>query len=203
MNPAISTESYREKALRKFKQQPLVPVGTGTFSNSFCFRPKLTATTYHRLYRGSCHDRRARNRDDENAQRPVALLQQVVACTYRRAGTHCRRRCRRLMGVRYLDSCTTAGDSSTGQGSAGSGRVRRPVTRGRRDNSGGIGSSVDDRCTVIAIRGTTNNRAPPTPIHVEVMAVMVAMERVEKQHRQVIVNHVTRFYPCPFFNGTR
>lgn len=26
-HPAISTESYREKALRKFKQQPLVPVG--------------------------------------------------------------------------------------------------------------------------------------------------------------------------------
>jgi hypothetical protein len=25
--PAISTETYREKALRKFKQQPLVPVG--------------------------------------------------------------------------------------------------------------------------------------------------------------------------------
>ena len=28
MHPAISTETYREKALRKFKQQPLVPVGT-------------------------------------------------------------------------------------------------------------------------------------------------------------------------------
>ena len=27
-HPAISTETYREKALRKFKQQPLVPVGT-------------------------------------------------------------------------------------------------------------------------------------------------------------------------------
>lgn len=24
---AVSTETYREKALRKFKQQPLVPVG--------------------------------------------------------------------------------------------------------------------------------------------------------------------------------
>jgi hypothetical protein len=29
----ISTETYREKALRKFKQQPLVPVGTGAFSS--------------------------------------------------------------------------------------------------------------------------------------------------------------------------
>ncbi|KAN0139255.1 Hypoxia induced protein conserved region domain containing protein [Lactarius tabidus] len=27
MQPAISAETYREKALRKFKQQPLVPVG--------------------------------------------------------------------------------------------------------------------------------------------------------------------------------
>ncbi|KAI9463989.1 hypoxia induced protein conserved region-domain-containing protein [Lactarius psammicola] len=27
VHPAISTETYREKALRKFKQQPLVPVG--------------------------------------------------------------------------------------------------------------------------------------------------------------------------------
>ncbi|KAH9988100.1 hypoxia induced protein conserved region-domain-containing protein [Russula compacta] len=26
-HPAVSTETYREKALRKFKQQPLVPVG--------------------------------------------------------------------------------------------------------------------------------------------------------------------------------
>ena len=25
--PAVSGETYREKALRKFKQQPLVPVG--------------------------------------------------------------------------------------------------------------------------------------------------------------------------------
>ena len=38
MQPAISTETYREKALRKFKQQPLVPVGTGAFSGSFSFR---------------------------------------------------------------------------------------------------------------------------------------------------------------------
>ncbi|KAI0267417.1 hypoxia induced protein conserved region-domain-containing protein [Gloeopeniophorella convolvens] len=27
LQPAVSTETYREKALRKFKQQPLVPVG--------------------------------------------------------------------------------------------------------------------------------------------------------------------------------
>lgn len=26
-HPAISSETYREKVLRKFKQQPLVPVG--------------------------------------------------------------------------------------------------------------------------------------------------------------------------------
>jgi hypothetical protein len=26
-HPAVSSETYREKALRKFKQQPLVPVG--------------------------------------------------------------------------------------------------------------------------------------------------------------------------------
>jgi hypothetical protein len=37
MQPAISAETYREKALRKFKQQPLVPVGTGAFSGSFSF----------------------------------------------------------------------------------------------------------------------------------------------------------------------
>lgn len=34
-HPAVSTETYREKALRKFKQQPLVPVGADTGDRSY------------------------------------------------------------------------------------------------------------------------------------------------------------------------
>jgi len=120
VHPAISAETYREKALRKFKQQPLVPVGAGSFSSSLSFRIDCC----RRLHRSCCHDSRTRNRDDEDAQGSVELLQQLAACTYRRAGTHCRGGCRWLLGVRRFDSRIPDRDSrGTGQGNTGAGGV--------------------------------------------------------------------------------
>jgi hypothetical protein len=90
---AVPIETYRERALRKFKQQPLVPVGA---TSPIKHISKLLTD---KAYRGRCHDGRTRNRDDEDAKGSVALVQQLVACAHHCTGTH--RRCRRrgLVGI--------------------------------------------------------------------------------------------------------
>jgi len=94
----VSSETYREKAARKFKQQPLVPVGA-PYRRLYMCRSILI---YQFTNRSGCDDGRARNRDDEDAQRPITLVEQLAARSYRRAGTHnCGRR-RWLMDIRYF-----------------------------------------------------------------------------------------------------
>ena len=96
-HPPASIETYREKAVRKFKQQPLVPVGA----------PSLTVHSRSILIdqltnRSGCHDGRARSRNDEDAQGSIALVEQLAARPYRRTGVHSCSRCSWLMGIRHF-----------------------------------------------------------------------------------------------------
>ena len=76
--PVVSNETYREKALRKFKQQPLVPVGAPS-PDCTCRSILIDQLTN----RSGCHDSRARNRDDEDAQGSITLAEQLAARPYR------------------------------------------------------------------------------------------------------------------------
>lgn len=50
-------------------------------------------------HRGRCHDGRARDRDDQDAQGPVALVQQLAAVAHRRSGIDGRGHRRGFVGV--------------------------------------------------------------------------------------------------------
>lgn len=72
------------------------------------------------------HDGRARNRDDEDAQGPITLVEQLAARPHPRAGTHDRGRRRRLVGVRHRQTwharARRGGCRGHGQGRPGAGR---------------------------------------------------------------------------------
>jgi hypothetical protein len=75
------------------------------------------------LHRSRRHDGRARNCDDEDAQGPITLVEQLAARPYHRAGTHNRSRRRRFMGVRYCQTCARARrERGPGQGGFGASR---------------------------------------------------------------------------------
>ena len=70
--PVYVTEGYREKALRKFKQQPLVPIGTLLFSPypSVLTRPSIPLIPNSFAFRASRrtgYDRGTHRRDDQDA----------------------------------------------------------------------------------------------------------------------------------------
>ncbi len=97
-HPAVSSETYREKALRKFKQQPLVPVG----APSLTVHVERSVLIDQLTNRCGCHDSRARNRNDEDAKRPITLVEQLAARPYHHPGAHnCSRRTW-IMGIRHF-----------------------------------------------------------------------------------------------------
>lgn len=84
-------------------------------------------------YRGGCHDGRARDRDDQDAQGPVALVQQLAAPAHPRARVDRRRRRRGFVGVRLGQACCDARARRVRgprKGRRGASRFRGSVARG-------------------------------------------------------------------------
>ena len=135
------------------------------------------------FHRGGCHHGRARDRNDQDAQGPVALVQQLAACAHRRAGIDSRGRCRGFVGI-WLRQTSARARRVRGprQGRRGADRLRGSVALSRGSHScRGVSLSIADKCPGDC---SHDKGAAFDPDNIKIVAVMVGVERVERRYRQ-------------------